>query len=44
MKTRIIAMFMRYEPAAVPLYLGYEPAPVYTLGYEPAADILYKGP
>lgn len=30
MKTRVIAMFIRYEPAAVPLYLEYEPAPVYT--------------
>ena len=30
MKTRVIAMFIRYEPAAVPLYLEYEPAAVYT--------------
>ena len=45
MKTHITAMFMEYEPAAVILYLGYEPAPVYmknyekttkSVGYEPA--------
>ena len=34
MKTHITAMFMEYEPAAVLLYLGYEPAPVYMKNYE----------